>query len=135
MGCFSFLCSTCDKPINSDSFSGEHCILFLMEKGKTLEYMQGQYDSYGRVFKVDTKGLGPHSDEVSYEWEARDWSGVCDLMHNNEADSGIAAYHGGCYSLGATPEVSDGDPEQGWGNYKFTTEGNIGHKVYEHDAS
>ncbi len=65
MGCFSFLCSTCEEPINSDSFSGEHCTLFLMEKGVILEWMQGQYDSYGRVFDDDLE---------SVKWASRGWS-------------------------------------------------------------
>ncbi len=142
MGCFSYLCATCEKPINSDSFSGEHCVLFLIEKGVILEWMQGQYDSYGRVFKVDTTNLGPHSDEVCQLWETRSWSGfdkpehpagdlasVCDLQFNSDEDSGIAAYHTECLPPGEHPIVSDGDPEQGWSDYEYTTKGPFRHEV------
>ena len=32
MGCFSYICNNCGKPINSDSESGEHCKLVLIKK-------------------------------------------------------------------------------------------------------
>ncbi len=130
MGCFSFLCSTCEEPLNSDSFSGEHCTLFLMEKGLILEWMQGQYDSYGRVFDDARE---------SVEWASRDWSmlgtkehsgaNVCDLMSSSDSESGLAAYHTECLEIGKHPIVSDHDPEQGWGDYKYTTQGPHRHEV------
>jgi hypothetical protein len=73
MGCFSFLCSECEQPINSDSCSGEHCILFLMEKGEILEWMQGQYSSYGHVFQADGK--------THQLWQTRGWSGLDNQGH------------------------------------------------------
>lgn len=50
MGCFSFLCKECNEPINSDSVHGEWVRLFLLNKGKVVHEMEGEYDSYGRVF-------------------------------------------------------------------------------------
>ena len=140
MGCFSFLCSTCEEPINSDSFSGEHCTLFLLEKGEILEWMQGQYDSYGRVFNVDTANLGPHSDEVSQLWETMEWGRVCNLIFDSDEESGIAAYHTECLPKGEHmaasdgPIVSDNDPEQGWGEYKYSTQGPHRHEIAEQDS-
>ncbi len=127
MGCFSFLCSECEHPINSDSSTGEHCILFLLEEGEVLEWMQGQYSSYGHVFQADGQN--------HQIWQTRGWSGgdtptptVCDLMHNDDWQSGIAAYHSGCFTQGQ-PEVSDSDPEQGWGRYQYTTKGEFRHET------
>lgn len=127
MGCFSYMCSGCEQPINSDSFSGEHVILFLIEAGEVLEWMQGQYNSYGCVFRDDLKS-------------SQDWVSVNDdkrhgLHWNSELDDGIAAYHSGCYDKNLTLECSDGDPEQGWsyqeyegaGKYPFPTAGSFAH--------
>ena len=50
MGCFSFLCQKCNKGILSTSFHGEQCKLYLLKDGKVIEMMEGEYDSYGRVF-------------------------------------------------------------------------------------
>jgi len=121
MGCFSFRCKQCGEPINSNSFSGQHCTLYLLEDGKIIERMTGQYDSYGRVF--DTKG-------ESVEWKSYPWSGtyvdgkrlntpsVCDLMFNDDKSNGIAAFHTDCGSNEALPTTrSEDDPEQGWGSY------------------
>ena len=71
--------------------------------------MEGEYDSYGRVFTED-KGS-------SIEWNM-DWHDVVDLMHDeNDPDkdsSGIAAIHSKCFRNNPTTR-SDGDPDQGWG--------------------
>ena len=40
MGCFSFICTECGEPINSDSFSGENVRLSLLDKGKVIESLQ-----------------------------------------------------------------------------------------------
>jgi hypothetical protein len=129
MGCFSYICPECEHPICSDSFSGEHCILMLVKDGNVLEWMQGEYDSYGRVFKVETKGLGPHSgDEASYLWTVMDWSDICSLHYGGCSYSGIAAYHSGCFDGDMENVcVSNDDPEQGWGDYRFPTEGTHAH--------
>lgn len=73
--------------------------------------MNGEYDSYGRVF--DKEGY-------SVRWSIP-WSDVCELMFNKHRDNGIAAYHEECYAQIAptTPVVrSSGDPDQGWGEFE-----------------
>jgi hypothetical protein len=100
----------------------------LVKEGEVLEWMQGEYDSYGRVFKVETKGLGPHGDETSYQWTAMDWGDIVDLHFGSDSYSGIAAYHTGCFN-GDMDDVcvSDDDPDQGWCDYRFPTEGTHDH--------
>lgn len=108
MGCFSFICTECGKPINSSSFSGENVRLSLLEDGKVIEEMQGQYDSYGRVF--DKNGN-------SIEWK-RSWDEVCDLMFDDTPHSGISAAHVKCIGENYEPDkISEDDPNQGWGKY------------------
>jgi len=125
MGCFSFLCKVCGKPINSTSLDGENVRLTLLDKGKVIEEMQGQYDSYGRVFdKVDK----------SFEWH-KEWGDVCDLMFEGGRSSGICAAHVHC--IVKTPnynptENSNDDPDQGWGRIKTYHQGKceIYHKIF-----
>ena len=118
MGCFSFICPQCGDPINSDSFSGEHCVLMLLQDGKVIDEMSGQYNSYGCVFK------GP-SCERSHKW-GLDWDDVCELLFSDARGTGMAAYHSPCWQserrMGYEPRVSDRDPEQGWGEYKYPVE-------------
>lgn len=104
MGCFSFLCNVCEEPINSDSFRGERCMLFLLKAGQVMDHMIGEYDSYGRVF--DENG-------ESIEWNIP-WTVVCDLIHSKYVDDGIAAVHEECYIKVPTTQ-SMADPNQGWG--------------------
>ena len=108
MGCFSFLCTECGQPINSDSFSGEHARLAILVDGEAIEEMQGEYDSYGRVF--DDQG-------ESKEWE-KDWSDVCNIMFDSNPRSGMSAAHVACIHDNHVPtKVSVGDDDQGWGKY------------------
>lgn len=110
MGCFSFICTECGKPINSSSFSGENVRLSLLEDGTVIEEMQGQYDSYGRVFDDS-------NDMNSVEWE-KGWGGVCDLMFDDNPSSGISAAHVACIGPNyMAKNVSKSDPNQGWGKY------------------
>jgi hypothetical protein len=130
MGSFSYICPECEHPICSDSFSGEHCILMLVKEGEVLEWMQGQYDSYGRVFKVETKGLGPHSGgEASYLWTVMGWGDIVNLHYNGCSYSGISAYHSGCFDGDMeNVTVSNDDPHQGsCEEYQFPTEGTHAH--------
>lgn len=124
MGCFSFICSECGKPVNSDSFSGENVRLTLLEDGKVLEEMQGQYDSYGRVFDKDGE---------SVEWK-KDWNEVCDLMFDSNPRSGVAVAHVACIGPNyKAVENAEGDPEQGWGRYNRKHTANkceTFHKIY-----
>ena len=130
MGCFSFLCSKCDKPIRSDSSSGQHCVLFLMENGEVIEWMQGEYDSYGRVFKQDTYKENLR-DDCSQLWTTRSWDSVCDLMSigSGSMENGIAAYHSKCWDdeKATFPIPSDHDPEQGDGPYYRRTTFDFSH--------
>jgi hypothetical protein len=108
MGCFSFLCKACGKGINSSSFRGERCIMFLLKDGKVIETMQGEYDSYGRVF--DGEG-------VPVYW-SMPWADVCHLMFSSDTGDGIAAFHERCYQ-GLPPVTrSDDDPDQGWNEFE-----------------
>ncbi len=65
MGCFSYICKESDKAILSDSFSGDLVRLYLLENGKVIEEMRGQYNSYGAVFTPDLKD--------SIDWKMKDW--------------------------------------------------------------
>ena len=105
MGCFSFMCKECGEAVLSSSFDGDPVELFLLEEGKVIEQMSGQYDSYGRVFD---------DNQDSIEWKL-DWSAVCDLMHNNNEQSGISAVHTKCFKGKIPTEQSEDDPNQGWG--------------------
>jgi len=107
MGCFSFMCKKCGQPINSSSFRGERASLFLLKDGIIIERMEGEYDSYGRVF--DQEG-------TSIEW-SKEWSDVCDLMFNKDKGNGIAAFHTGCFDDVEPTERSEDDPDQGWGSF------------------
>jgi hypothetical protein len=105
----------------------------LVEHGKVLEWMQGQYDSYGRVFKIEAapyknKDHGLRGVTSSYEWTVKDWGDIVDLHFSSDSQSGIAAYHSKCFDGDMeNVEVSDDDPEQGWEDYRFPTEGTHGH--------
>ena len=97
MGCFSFKCKECKKPVNSTSFEGENVILFLLKDGEVIQQMQGDYDSYGRVFIDNTQDPSvQHGLRLSRQWEAAEpldqetvricgeetaiWHTVCHLM-------------------------------------------------------
>jgi hypothetical protein len=121
MGCFSYLCKNSGKAVNSDSFDGDACTIYLLENGKVIEEMHGHYDSYGRVF--DGKG-------DSFEWK-KDW-GECVTMHfNDDPTSGFAVVLDE-EDFGKVPTtVSEDDPDQGWSSDEFS--GSIQtpfHKIY-----
>jgi hypothetical protein len=105
MGCFSFMCQKCEEAILSNSFTGQPVKLFLLKDGEIIEQMEGEYDSYGRVFDENKKSI---------EWEM-DWLDVCSLMFNKERGNGIAAIHSKCYKDEIPSERSNDDPNQGWG--------------------
>jgi len=126
MGCFSSLCKVCGKGVQSTSFSGHECHLFLLKEGKVIEYMSGEYNSYGGVFiddhslkarntlsKLDI-GERPNSLRDSQEWKM-DWSDCCELMFDKDPSNGFAYYHDWCYNGQIPTTQSDGDPNQGWG--------------------
>lgn len=107
MGCFSFICQRSGEPVLSDSSSGDAVHLFLLQDGKVIEYMHGNYDSYGRVF--------------GFEW-SMDWDEVCKLMFQSDESNGIAAILGPFWKKGDSyPSVrSERDPNQGWGEHDYT---------------
>ena len=113
MGCFSFMCKVTGKPGNSSSFDGNPVHLFLLKKGKVIEHMHGNYDSYGRVFTKDGMDKMPPE---SFEWKL-DWNECCNLMFDKDKSNGIALIHDAYWKEGDPYPVerSDGDPNQGWG--------------------
>ena len=110
MGCFSFLCQECNKPINSDSQRGERVTLWHLKSGRIEQEMTGEYDSYGRVF------IGEFNDDLreSVMWDD-DWGDVVDDTFNLDKSYGIAAIHEACYKDLIPIERSESDPDQGWG--------------------
>jgi hypothetical protein len=117
MGCFSFICKKSGKAVISDSFSGNAVHLFLLEKGKVIEHMFGNYDSYGRVFS-DKKYSDDSSftEFSSFEWK-KDWDEIVNIHFSKDESSGIAAILADCWKEGDVypTERSLDDPNQGWG--------------------
>ncbi len=107
MGCFSYLCKECGEAILSNSFRGENVKLYLLKDGKIIDQMEGEYDSYGRVFTKDLK--------ESIYWKM-DWDKVCELEFLNDKSNGIAAIHTKCYKDQIPVTQSEQDPNQGWGS-------------------
>lgn len=115
MGCFSYICKECNKPILSTSFEGERVNLFLLKERVVLQEMEGEYDSYGRVFIDGTQRKDvPHPLRKSIKWDIG-WSNVCNLHFNRSRNDGIAAIHSKCFNGIPPSEISKDDPNQGWG--------------------
>jgi len=114
MGCFSFKCKVTGKPALSTSFDGSPVHLFLLKNGEAIEYMHGNYDSYGRVFTKDGMTKSPPE---SIEWKM-EWGDVCDLMFDSNRSNGIALILDPHWKQGDPypTERSEDDPDQGWGN-------------------
>lgn len=109
MGCFSYICKESGRGVNSDSFSGELCRIYLLVNGECVEEMRGQYDSYGRVF-------GPDGESV--EWEYAPWSELVTLHFNDNPGDGFAIVLEEHYTPGCEPTtISENDPDQGWNEY------------------
>lgn len=132
MGCFSYLCKVCNDPIifDDDINTGEHCTLYLLEKGKIIEQMTGQYNHYGCVFADYPYGYA--------KWKSYDWGGVCELNFSTNKNSGIVAVHTDCHPALPHPDFhalletqSSGDPDQGTGDIKHTTEGKFSQSLIE----
>jgi len=120
MGCFSYLCRECGDAVNSGSFDGEHCTIYLLKDGEVVEKMTGQYDSYGRVFDANMD---------SREWKTDKWGNLCDLMFNDNTGDGFAVVHTDCQCGNEWLSQSDDDPEQGWGKYKHSIKGEASHFI------
>jgi hypothetical protein len=124
MGCFSFLCKECDKPVNSDSHSGQNVNMYLLKDGKVLEEMSGQYNSYGNVFTARRESVA---------WESMPWDKVCDLIFSANKNEGLAVVHTKCFkkkTLVPTTKSKD-DPNQGWGRYTRGSDWEHTHIIYE----
>lgn len=134
MGCFSFLCQECGKGIKSSSFDGERCKLYLLQGGKVIDLLEGEYNSYGSVFIDTDQQAGPLRDsrlwqlqistpetvgESGYkrDSESAGWSAICDLMFSKKIGNGIAAVHECCFTGNVPTMRSLDDPNQGWGDY------------------
>lgn len=132
MGCFSYMCKECGKPILSTSFAGQRVKLFLLENGKVLQEMEGEYDSYGRVFIDDSqRGDVEHDlresaqwdpynigyDPETYNWETDHdpWHDCCNLHFDDDPSNGMAAVHTKCWTGNVPTTQSEDDPNQGWG--------------------
>jgi hypothetical protein len=128
MGCFSFLCKECGNAILSTSFRRQQVKLFLLRNGEVIQEMEGEYDSYGRVFTEDLKDSiywkNPTPEIPLEEYWQKDgdtpdnhgyWLRVTDLMFHGDKSNGIAAIHSDCFT-GEVPHTrSESDPNQGWG--------------------
>lgn len=127
MGCFSFMCKECGKPILSNSLAGQKTKLFLLKDGEVIQMMEGEYDSYGRVFIDGTQDeTVRHELRMSIDWEnpfpempvkngRNTWGRVCDLMWSDDESNGIAAIHSKCFTGVMPCTRSKQDPNQGWG--------------------
>jgi len=112
MGCFSFICQECQKPIICDRDIAEEVTLYWLKDGKVHQQMTGNYDSYGRVT--------PPNSTIPIQWTEGDldrsvvWGKVCNDMFNENIKYGIAAIHVKC-DIGLIPTIrSADDPGQGW---------------------
>lgn len=129
MGCFSYLCKNSGKPVNSTSFDGDLVYLFLLEKGRVIEEMYGNYDSYGGIF----------NGAESFEW-SKDWSQCVEDHFGDDESTGFAAVLAEHYDGNPPTTRSKDDPNQGWGesgelmgdtsNDLFPREREPYHKVY-----
>jgi hypothetical protein len=144
MGCFSYLCKKCGKGINSSSFDGEECIIFLLKDGKPVEKMEGRYDSYGCVFTLegkhelyveneyDIEEINPQKTSTgltSFNWQYKPWRNIIRQTIRTKQvgeytrfifdhEDGFAAYHKWCFD-GYIPKTgSKSDPDQGWNDIK-----------------
>ncbi len=114
MGCFSYLCKKSGKAALSTSFSGSAVYIFLLKKGKCLEMMYGNYDSYGRVFKKTNKE-GRNDLRDSFEWVA-DWLSFSFDYQGCGDHSGFAFVLAEHWDGVIPTTTSEHDPNQGWGS-------------------
>jgi hypothetical protein len=113
MGCFSYICKNCGKSIKED----EGVKLFVLQEGKLMEEMEGNYSMYGDV--------------NNQEWE-NDFDDILNLHWSRHRDDGIAAIHSKCWN-GVVPTTrSEDDPKQGVGKMTTSKTNNNSHVFYEH---
>ena len=109
MGCFSYICKGCGTPINSTTFAGESCIIFLLDKGVVVEQMEGQYDSYGRIIDEN---------DITHEWKHKEWGELCDMHFDDDKSTGFAVYHSACHKGKVPKTISKDDERQGFGKLR-----------------
>lgn len=116
MGCFSFICKECGEAVLSNSFRGQKVKLFLLKDGDVVQDMEGEYDSYGRVFTEDRSDSIHWDNPFPDKPTDRPWGHVCDLMFDKDASNGIAAIHSKCFHGNIPTTRSEVNPNQGWGD-------------------
>ena len=108
----------------------ERCVIVLLHKGKIVERMVGEYDSYGRVFikggrhelLAEPISEGDEKEDNSYVWEYASWSDICSdkIWFGKDETSGFAMIHEDCLDGPAhdwsPKERTKHDPNQGWGS-------------------
>lgn len=111
MGCFSFKCLECGQGVNSTSFQGELVKLFLLQDGKIIQQMEGEYDSYGTVFMDGTQDSSvQHSLRLSHKWD-------CPELRQ--------------LALEEDPEANVNDPDELWGTVCELMERGSGHQYFK----
>lgn len=112
MGMFGYICSGCNKSINT----GEQAIMIHIRHGKVCGSGKGTYDGYGRVddkFRQNDASLNGHEEICKSEFFLPD--GIENDERSEPANSGIAAYHVKCFAKPAVLKLSRLDPNQAMG--------------------
>ena len=81
----SYKCSLTNKPLQSNSTSGDLVYIFLLKQGQVIEYMYGNYDGYNSVIK-STNDDGVTS---SFTWKTN-LSDMNNLRFHKDESNGIA---------------------------------------------
>ena len=126
MGCFSWMCSKCNKQVHSDKYGsciGQEVYLGRLVNGVVVEWMNGRYDAYGKVHKEnnskhmilkDGKFIKAIDKEDKHEWQSAEWGTMVNEMCSRNLNEGIIAIHDKCWT-GEWPDIkSKDDPNQGW---------------------
>jgi len=110
------MCKKTGESVLSSSFNGDAVHLFLLYKGKVIEHMYGNYNSYGQVFQTKLDTSVKHELYKSFEWKM-DWGDICELQFSTDKSSGIAAILDIAFDGELPTEKSKDDPNQGWGKH------------------
>lgn len=103
MGCFSWKCKKCRKPI----FMGDKCEMFGLKDGKIIGKQSGIYSGYGYV-------EGASADDWVDNFGVESWNKVvCQFMCTESDKDGFALYHKECYNDETPLTVSEDSKSQG----------------------